>query len=170
MLPLTHEGVRTLARKFPLILNFQTKTIEELVDVLRQLSYTRIHWQEDFDTLTPGLLAYFFRDSNDILRRLEFLVTSGTGPFVRLRDVFKMTDNLFNRKYRGFAGWKEERRLLEQRRQLMHQRRMAQQQAAVAQQQQQQAAAAAAAARRGGEGFGGQTGGGAAQGKGSRRQ
>lgn len=62
-MPLNHESVKRMVRKYPLILNFQTSSLEDTMDSLRQLSYTRVQWQEDFDAMSPSLLAYFFRDA-----------------------------------------------------------------------------------------------------------
>jgi hypothetical protein len=37
VMPLSNEGVKQLARKYPLVLNFRTETLEEIMDGLRQV-------------------------------------------------------------------------------------------------------------------------------------
>jgi hypothetical protein len=68
-LPLNHEQVKRLVHKCPLALNYQTSSIESAIDALRQVTYTRNQWQFDFERLTPSLVAFYLRDTRDILAR-----------------------------------------------------------------------------------------------------
>ncbi len=61
VLHLSHESIKSLVHKFPLVLNYQTATVEEIVDSLRQVCSMRLHWQEDFENVTPSTLAFFIR-------------------------------------------------------------------------------------------------------------
>lgn len=97
--------MRQLVLKFPLVLNWHPEGLRAIIDALRQLAYTRDLWQQDFETITPSLLAFYIRDHCDQLRRLEFLVASGESPDWRLRDVFKPSNHLFARKHRSFGKW-----------------------------------------------------------------
>jgi hypothetical protein len=69
VLPLNHEQVKRLVHKFPLALNYQTTSIESAIDALRQVTYTRQQWQVDFERITPSLVAFYLRDTKDILSR-----------------------------------------------------------------------------------------------------
>lgn len=127
VLPLNHDSVRRMVHKFPLILNYQTASVESLLDALRQLSFTRVQWQQDFDLLTPSLLAYYFRDSRDILARMEYLIATGESAHIDIKSVCKMSTNLFSRKHRSYRAW---RHMREQRRQQQLLRQSMSQQAA----------------------------------------
>jgi hypothetical protein len=107
LLPFTPEQFLALVRKYPPILNWRTEVVKRKLDYLRSLCCTREVWQENLDYITPSLLAFFFKDSVDLTRRLEFLVVTGLAPKLQLRDVFKPSNNLFARKYLGFRAWRK---------------------------------------------------------------
>jgi hypothetical protein len=88
--------------------------------------YSRVQWQDDYEHITSSQIAYFLRDSADIMNRLEYLAVSGRTPFERLRDVMKMTSNVFNRKHTGFRAWLQQREMLAQRQLAMLRRRQEQ--------------------------------------------
>jgi hypothetical protein len=69
VLPLSHEQVNRLVTKYPIILNYETHSVETTIDSLRQASYTRTHWQDEFDNITPSFVAFYFKDSKDLLTR-----------------------------------------------------------------------------------------------------
>ena len=76
--PLSHESVTTMVRKFPLALNFTSESIEAKVERLRNLAYTRTTWQQHFDNIPPSLLAFYLRDSKDLLDRVSQLVIASS--------------------------------------------------------------------------------------------
>lgn len=120
--PLNHDSVKKMVRKYPLALNFDTQNVEDIVDRLRQLCNTRVLWQENFDTISFSLLAFFLRDWKDKLARLEFLIVTGEGTSFTLTQVFKPSDNLFCKRYRDFRPWLKARRAKQaQQRQQMQQ-------------------------------------------------
>lgn len=96
----------------------------------------RVQWQEDFDCITPSLLAFFFRDSSDLMLRMEYLVATRAAPDATLKDLFKMTNGSFSRKHPNFRAWRMARRQqlrevqarLERHHQLLMRQRMEQQQ------------------------------------------
>eukprot|EP00798_Chlamydomonas_sp_ICE-L_P031743 gene31743-6944_t len=110
VMPLSRDSMRTLTRKCPLILNRRTELIGDVMESLRQISYTRVIWQENFDLMTPSLMAFFMRDFAVLLMRLEFLLVTGRSPNTTLKDVFKPSTNLFANVHRGYRPWLAERR------------------------------------------------------------
>lgn len=68
-----------------------------LAQALRQLASTRPSWSGNFATLSPSQFAFFLRDRIHMLLRLEYLVVSGGGKGMTLRDVMKMTNQAFIR-------------------------------------------------------------------------
>lgn len=40
----------------------------------------RVQWQEDFDCITPSLLAFYLKDTLDLLLRLEYLAATRASP------------------------------------------------------------------------------------------
>jgi len=133
VMPLNHDNVRKLVVKFPLILNYQTTSIEHLMDSLRQLSYTRVQWQQDFDAMSPSLIAFYLRDARDLLLRLEYLVATGENPHIDIKTVFKVSNNLFAKKHRNFRPWLHMREQRRQQQLLRQQGQQAQQEQALAQ-------------------------------------
>lgn len=105
MTPLSHEAVKVMVRKYPLVLNCRSETIAAIVERLRHLAYTRAMWQQDFDCMSPSLMAFFLRDYRDLLMRLEYLVLTGDSTTWTLRQVFKPSNNCFIKKHRGFREW-----------------------------------------------------------------
>jgi hypothetical protein len=103
--PLSHEAVKLMVRKYPLVLNSRSETIENVTERMRHLAYTRSMWQQDFDCISPSLLAFFLRDYADLLLRLEYLALSGESATWTLQQVFKPSNNLFAKKHRGFREW-----------------------------------------------------------------
>ncbi|KAG1660703.1 hypothetical protein FOA52_014322 [Chlamydomonas sp. UWO 241] len=103
--PLTHEAVKLMVRKYPLVLNSRSETIEAVTERMRHLAYTRSMWQQDFDCISPSLLAFYLRDYADLLLRLEYLALSGESATWTLQQVFKPSNNLFSKKHRGFREW-----------------------------------------------------------------
>mmetsp|Transcript_19189 Transcript_19189/g.48792 ORF Transcript_19189/g.48792 Transcript_19189/m.48792 type:complete len:377 (-) Transcript_19189:8-1138(-) len=130
VMPLNHDNVRKLVVKFPLILNYQTTSIEHLMDSLRQLSYTRVQWQQDFDAMSPSLIAFYLRDARDLLLRLEYLVATGENPHIDIKTVFKVSNNLFAKKHRNFRPWLHMREQRRQQQLLRQQGQQAQQEQA----------------------------------------
>lgn len=110
-LRLGHEEVKVLVRKYPIVLNVKSATIHMTMDLLRQLCYTRSKWVEEFERITPSLLAFFLNDADDLLERMEFLVVSGESPTYSLREVFKMTNAGWSRRHRSYPLWVNRRRL-----------------------------------------------------------
>lgn len=107
--PFGADGVRTLVIKYPLILNYQTATVKQVIEDLRDFAYTRGTWQDDFELMSPSLFAFFYRDREDILLRLEYLVLTGESSAWRLRHIFKMTNNNFCFHKPGFKTWERQR-------------------------------------------------------------
>ena len=65
----------------------------------------------DFETISPSLLAFFFRKRTDLLPRLEFLAISGSSPTLRLCSAFKPSDNVFAHSHPHFGPWRKQRAL-----------------------------------------------------------
>lgn len=97
--------MRALVVKFPIILNYDTDNLKSYVNTLRQMAQSRELWRENFDTITPSLLAFFIRDHSDLTMRLAFLLASGQGASWTLRDVFKVSNNHFERKHPAYYRW-----------------------------------------------------------------
>jgi hypothetical protein len=70
-------------------------------------------WTEDFETITPSLLAFYMRDCSDLQSRLEYLLVSGESSGAQLREVFKLSNNVFASKHRGFRQWLNAKRQLQ---------------------------------------------------------
>lgn len=77
LLLLLVSQVRTLVRKYPVVITLPPQQLAAKVERLRQLCYTREEWARDFEAISPALLAYFLRDSTDQLMRLEYLASTG---------------------------------------------------------------------------------------------
>jgi hypothetical protein len=60
---------------------------------------------QDFEYITPSLLAFYIRDHVHLLKRLEYLVSRGEGLQMRLREVFKVSDKTFARRHPQFRTW-----------------------------------------------------------------
>lgn len=90
---------------FTFQLRQQGETLARLVANLRDLSSTRELWHQDFEQITPSLLAFFIRDHTDLLLRLEFLVVTGESPTKHLKEIFKISNNLFLRIHHGYRMW-----------------------------------------------------------------
>eukprot|EP00878_Enallax_costatus_P043991 GHUV01052124.1.p1 GENE.GHUV01052124.1~~GHUV01052124.1.p1 ORF type:complete len:140 (-),score=21.67 GHUV01052124.1:164-583(-) len=69
--------VRQLVHKYPKVLSTPPQRVQAAVERLRQLSYTREEWARDFETISPSFLAFFLRDSTDVIIRLEYLASTG---------------------------------------------------------------------------------------------
>lgn len=121
--PLGHEDVKAMVRKCPLILNSDTELITRAVDKLRQLSYTRAMWQDNFEVISPSLLAFFLKDKTDLLLRVEYLALTGDSATWSLYNVFKVSNNTFCKKHRGFREWVSKR--MARRQQLQQRSHMA---------------------------------------------
>ncbi|MEW5308908.1 MAG: hypothetical protein WDW38_000828 [Sanguina aurantia] len=102
---LDHEQILFMVKKCPLVFNFEGETLARLVANLRDLSSTRELWHQDFEQITPSLLAFFIRDHTDLLLRLEFLVVTGESPTKHLKEIFKISNNLFLRIHHGYRMW-----------------------------------------------------------------
>eukprot|EP00877_Chromochloris_zofingiensis_P012653 jgi/Chrzof1/7641/Cz02g31090.t1 len=100
------QQVKALVVKFPLIVNYTTQTLHTKIEQLRQLCSIRDEWREDFEAISPSLLAYYIRDSTDIILRLEYLAASGEGAHIRLFDVMKPSNRLFARRFKAFLRWR----------------------------------------------------------------
>lgn len=103
--PLSHEAVTVMVRKYPLVLNMKSENVEVIIERLRHLAYSRVTWQENFDDISPSLLAFFLRDHADLLLRLEYLALTGEKATWCLFNVFKPSNNLFAVKHRGYRRW-----------------------------------------------------------------
>eukprot|EP00955_Chlamydomonas_euryale_P105948 365671-Chlamydomonas_euryale.AAC.2 len=103
-----------MVRKYPLVLNSRSETIEAVTEKLRHVAYTRSLWQQDFDCITPSLMAFFLRDYRDLLLRMEYLALTGDSASWSLQQVFKPSNNLFAKKHRGFRQWLNMRSLRRQ--------------------------------------------------------
>jgi hypothetical protein len=91
----------------------------------------RVQWQEDFDCITPSLLAFFFRDSSDLTLRMEYLVATRAAPDCSLKVLFKQTNGSFSRKHPDFRAWRVMRlqKLQEKRARMERQQALAEQEA-----------------------------------------
>lgn len=103
--PLSREDVKAMVRKMPLLLSRSSEVVAQMTERLRHLAYTRAMWQRDFEVITPSLLAFFYRDANDLLLRMEYLVLTGDSASWNLYKVFKPSNNLFQKKHRGYREW-----------------------------------------------------------------
>ncbi len=45
------------------LLNSSTEVLTEKMEKLKHLVYTRTLWQQDFDMISPSMMAFFLRDS-----------------------------------------------------------------------------------------------------------
>ncbi|GLI59091.1 hypothetical protein VaNZ11_000776 [Volvox africanus] len=101
--------LRTLIVKYPLILNFKHESVHNALMALRRLCSARPDWVTYYKALSPSQVAFFIRERVMTLLRLEYLLLTGGGNGWTLRDVMKMSNNMFRKAYSGFRSWMQER-------------------------------------------------------------
>lgn len=68
-----------------------------LLQALRRLCSARPDWVGYYKALSPSQVAFFVRERVITLLRLEYLLLSGGGSDWTLRDIMKMTNNMFKK-------------------------------------------------------------------------
>ncbi|GIM11036.1 hypothetical protein Vretimale_14395, partial [Volvox reticuliferus] len=101
--------LRALIVKFPLILNFKHESVHSALMALRRLCSARPDWVTYYKALSPSQVAFFIRERVMTLLRLEYLLLMGGGNGWTLRDVMKMSNNMFHKAHSGFRSWMQER-------------------------------------------------------------
>jgi hypothetical protein len=71
--------IATQVRKFPLVLSRRPEAVADALESLRGVCGSRLQWQQDYERLTPSLLAFYLRDVSDILVRYERFKMYGGG-------------------------------------------------------------------------------------------
>lgn len=108
MVRFTPEEIHKLIDKYPPILRRKTDNIRTWLFRLRELSSVRDSWQTELEYFTPSMLAFFLRDPEDHLCRLEFLATTGHMAAISLRHAMKLSKQQFMRRVPEFNLWMKE--------------------------------------------------------------
>ncbi|GLC67023.1 hypothetical protein PLESTF_000503100 [Pleodorina starrii] len=103
------QQLRALIIKYPLILNFKHESVHSALMALRRLCSARPDWTAFYKALSPSQVAFFVRERVVTLLRLEYLLLTGGGSGMTLRDIMKTSNNSFNRSYGGFRSWMQAR-------------------------------------------------------------
>ncbi|EFJ45428.1 hypothetical protein VOLCADRAFT_105980 [Volvox carteri f. nagariensis] len=101
--------LRALILKYPLILNFRHQSVHSALMALRVLCSARPEWTTFYQVLSPSQVAFFIRERVITLLRLEYLLLTGGGNGWTLRDIMKMSNNMFRKACGGFRSWMQER-------------------------------------------------------------